>query len=141
MKYQTIVVLALACLTPLTASAQEGRGPCRADVERLCAESQGDPKATTECLLDHQNDIADACYDKLKQQLSRARDDDRGPGSASDGPRGGGGARACKQDVETLCQDVKPGGGRIVDCLLDHQKDLSDACYEQMSKRAKRNRN
>jgi hypothetical protein len=26
-----------------------------------------------------------------------------------------------------------------VNCLKDHQKDLSDACYDQLSKRAKRN--
>lgn len=130
---QHLIALALASLLPFAALAQEGNGPCRPDVERFCRQSQGDPKAATDCLLDHQQEISDACYDKLKQQLS-------GGGQGPDGPGGGGrrGGRACKQDAETLCKSVQPGGGRIVQCLMDHQKELSDACYDTLAKRAKR---
>jgi len=39
------------------------------------------------------------------------------------------GAEACKADAKKFCSQTKPGGGRIVDCLLDHQKEISDACY------------
>jgi hypothetical protein len=35
---------------------------------------------------------------------------------------------ACKPDVERLCPDVKPGGGRIRECLKTHEADLSDTC-------------
>lgn len=129
MKKRVVVILASVFLIPLAAFSQENAGPCRSDVERFCRQAQDNPKAATDCLLDHQQDISDACYDKLKQQMSRA------DGEA--GHRNGG---ACRQDAETLCKGVQPGGGRIVNCLLDHQNELSDACYDQISKRAKRKR-
>lgn len=126
MKKLVILVLASACLMPLAASSQENTAPCRSDVESFCRQAQGDPKAATDCLLDHQQEISDACYDKLKQQLSRSGGETK---SAT--------GRACRQDAETLCKGIQPGGGRIVNCLLDHQKELSDACYDQLAKRAK----
>ncbi len=53
------------------------------------------------------------------------------PGGSSGGwHQGGGGPReACRSDVQTFCQGVQPGGGRIKDCLQDHYKQISDACY------------
>lgn len=131
MKPSFLFALAAACLLPLAASAQQD-GACRSDVERFCRQSQGDQKAATDCLLDHQQDISDACYNQLKQQLTQG-------GSNAD--KGGGGhGRACRQDAEALCKGVQPGGGRIVNCLMDHQKELSDACYDQLSKAMKRKR-
>ena len=83
-----------------------------------------------DCLLDHQQDISDACYDKLKQRLSK---------QSAGNPDGAPARKACKQDAEEFCKGIQPGGGRIVNCLKDHQKELSDACYDQLSKRARRN--
>jgi hypothetical protein len=40
---------------------------------------------------------------------------------------------ACKGDAETFCKGVQPGGGRIMDCLKDHFKDISDACYSALN--------
>jgi len=38
---------------------------------------------------------------------------------------------ACKPDVEKFCQNVQPGGGRIRQCLQQHEAELSDACKAQ----------
>jgi hypothetical protein len=35
---------------------------------------------------------------------------------------------ACKQDMQTLCNDVKPGEGRIKECMKSHRKQLSAGC-------------
>jgi len=36
---------------------------------------------------------------------------------------------ACREDAHSFCADVQPGGGRIINCLQDHYKELSDECY------------
>ncbi len=47
----------------------------------------------------------------------------------------GGGARgACKQDVQSFCSDVQPGGGRIIQCLKSHSDQLSDGCASALEK-------
>lgn len=40
------------------------------------------------------------------------------------------GAEACKADAEKLCPGAKPGSGAIVQCLKQHQAELSPACIE-----------
>jgi hypothetical protein len=35
---------------------------------------------------------------------------------------------ACASDVQKLCPDVPPGGGRILDCLKQHKDEVSDGC-------------
>lgn len=39
-------------------------------------------------------------------------------------------ARACKTDVERFCPEVKPGGGRIAQCLRANASDLSPTCRD-----------
>ncbi len=48
--------------------------------------------------------------------------------------------RPCADDILKFCKDVKPGEGRIANCLKEHEKDLSPACKkrtEEMMMRAK----
>ncbi|RTL58222.1 MAG: hypothetical protein EKK46_00230 [Rhodocyclaceae bacterium] len=94
-------------------------GGCAADTQRFCAQS-GAGKATMDCLLDHQQEVSDACYDTLKQHLQQQQ-----------------GFQACKTDAESLCRGTQPGGGRIVRCLMEHQQALSDACYDTLARKKK----
>lgn len=117
MKYAALLLAAAAVCS--VALAGEQAGPCRDDVRQYCAQAGG-PKPTMDCLLDHQKDISDACYEKLKQRMDNQA-----------------GFKACKQDSETLCKGVQPGGGRIINCLMDHQKEVSDGCYDALAKMTK----
>ena len=36
--------------------------------------------------------------------------------------------RACETDAKRLCPDVKPGGGRILQCLRQHDAELAPDC-------------
>lgn len=44
--------------------------------------------------------------------------------AAADDP----GQRACGDDLRRHCSDVRPGGGRAVACLQQHQAELSGSC-------------
>jgi hypothetical protein len=43
-------------------------------------------------------------------------------------------AGACAADIKSLCSDVKPGDGRIRDCVKAHFADLSASCKSVLSK-------
>jgi hypothetical protein len=40
---------------------------------------------------------------------------------------------ACRADVQKLCKDVQPGGGRIAACMKQHESELSPGCRERMT--------
>ena len=46
--------------------------------------------------------------------------------------------KACAEDVKRLCPGVQAGGGRIVQCLKEHQQELSQSCSEMMQQRGRR---
>ena len=35
---------------------------------------------------------------------------------------------ACRNDVQTLCGSIQPGGGRLRDCMSEHRSQLSNTC-------------
>lgn len=41
---------------------------------------------------------------------------------------------ACSADVQNLCANVKPGGGRIVACLKEHKDQVSEGCKQAIVK-------
>ena len=69
------------------------------------------------------------------------------PPESSSSPRKGAGGRgvgnhpmgkACAEDVKALCSGVKPGEGRIIQCLKEHRQEVSPSCSEMMQQRGKR---
>jgi len=44
----------------------------------------------------------------------------------------------CAEEIAKYCKGVKPGGGRILNCLDDHQKDLSVSCKQKLEESKKR---
>lgn len=41
----------------------------------------------------------------------------------------------CKADVEAFCKGVERGGGRIMKCLKEHERELSAACKAKRAER------
>lgn len=41
--------------------------------------------------------------------------------------------KACQNDIKTLCSGVKPGGGRIRDCIMGKTDQLSPSCKTALS--------
>jgi hypothetical protein len=42
--------------------------------------------------------------------------------------------QACGQDAKDLCAGVQGGKGQVMQCLADHEEELSDACAEKVAK-------
>jgi Cysteine rich repeat len=40
--------------------------------------------------------------------------------------------RACANDVKQFCSDVQPGRSNVMQCLKEHQADLSAACKDRL---------
>ncbi len=38
----------------------------------------------------------------------------------------------CRADLQKLCPNVQPGGGRLVACLKDNKDSVSDACKQRV---------
>ena len=43
------------------------------------------------------------------------------------------GLEPCTGELESLCSRVKPGEGRLLACLRDHQGELSDGCRQRVT--------
>lgn len=127
--FGAIMLSVLACMSVLALAEGEGdgKGPCRQDVQRFCAQATGAGR-TMDCLIERQKDISDTCYDALKARLAG------GQGNAGGQANAGGQGGACQSDAAQFCRGVQPGGGRIVDCLISHQQDISEACYQALKK-------
>ena len=38
----------------------------------------------------------------------------------------------CKADIKRLCHGVRPGGGRLMQCLKAHENDLTVGCAKEL---------
>lgn len=39
---------------------------------------------------------------------------------------------SCRNDIRTYCSDIKEGTGRVIDCLRNNFKGISDVCYKEL---------
>lgn len=43
-----------------------------------------------------------------------------------------GALAACKADAERICPGVKPGGGKLIGCLKEHENDVTIGCAKEL---------
>ena len=88
--------------------------PCKGDVEKLCKGVRPGGGRIIKCLQEHESELSSTCKaagDALKQKIGEI-------------------AAACKGDAEKFCTNVKPGEGRIAQCLKQHEGELSQGCKD-----------
>ena len=99
-------------------AAQAGGGaaetprPCADEFERFCKDVKPGLGMMILCLDQHRDELSPVCRDKVGAALAKvdkAKQD-------------------CAADIETFCAGVKPGGGRLLDCLKKQTDKLSPAC-------------
>ena len=112
-----VVFAGVFCLTVATGvSAEQNARPCAEDAARLCQDVQQGEGRVARCLKEHANELSPAC----KKNTAKAKEEVQEF------------AQACKDDSAKLCKGTKPGGGRILQCLKQHEGELSPACKEKM---------
>ena len=118
MKNWKMAMLAgISCLSLAAGvSAEQNAKPCAGDVARLCKGVQPGQGRLAQCLKEHSNELSPACRENIKIMKEKVQDF----------------VQACKADEERLCKGTKPGGGRIIQCLKQHEGELSPACKEKM---------
>jgi hypothetical protein len=110
-------VLALGLSLPATALAFGGRGACRSDAQTLCPEAQTPPEIH-QCLIDHQDQLSDACAANIERMQSRL--------AAIES--------ACQADIQSLCPGAQ-APPEIHQCLRDNHSQLSAACQAALPRR------
>jgi Cysteine rich repeat len=105
------------CLSIATFSAAEqGERPCADDAAKLCKGVEQGEGRIAKCLKEHHSELSPACkanVAKAKEEIREMKD-------------------ACKDDAKKLCKDTKSGGGRIIQCLKQHESELSAQCKEKI---------
>jgi hypothetical protein len=69
-----------------------------------------------QCLKEHANELSPACKTQAVKVKEKIHDF----------------ANACKADMKMHCKGTQPGEGRLVQCLKQHEAELSADCKEMM---------
>lgn len=98
---------------------------CKADAEKFCNDSTlyPEPGAVLTCLREVEEKLDDAC----KKEVFRTKEQ-----SSKDFALDAMLHELCEEDATTLCNDVKPGEGRVQECLRKKRSSLSWDCQEEL---------
>ena len=88
-----------------------GNGPCAQDMQRLCPNASNRSEMR-QCMQQNKGKFSQACQAKMKDMRQKMNQMHQ----------------ACAADRENFCKGVKPGQGRMRDCYIEHQNELSEQC-------------
>jgi hypothetical protein len=96
----------------LAVGSARGEDACRADVEKLCA---GIPKGggrIDACLRANEAKLSPGCKADLASVSRKVKEVEA----------------ACASDIPSICSDVRPGGGAILQCLRANLFSVTPGC-------------
>jgi hypothetical protein len=125
----TIILLAAGLALAGQASAQESMleylvDACEADLKQYCSQVTPGEGRLLHCVAAHEDKLSGQCeyalYEAatLLQQLSAAIVYV---------------AESCETEIETLCNDVKVGEGRILVCLEENDAKIGETCRKSIA--------
>jgi hypothetical protein len=91
---------------------KEGKGACKADIEKFCKDIKPGGGRIWACLKSNGDRVSQECVNHMALAREKSREFHQ----------------ACKGDAEKFCKGVAAGKGRIISCLKSHEAELSDAC-------------
>jgi hypothetical protein len=95
---------------------------CADDIEKFCKEIKPGGGRILDCLKTHETKLAVSCRDKIGELKGIIKDCEQ----------------ACSGDIAQFCKDVQPGGGRIIKCLMEYDKEISSSCRSKIEMIGKR---
>jgi len=95
---------------------------CSDDIEKYCKDVRPGGGRLLNCLKTHETELSAPCRDKISELQKIIKDCEE----------------ACSGDITQFCKEVKPGGGRIIKCLREHDKELSPSCSAELEMIGKR---
>ena len=103
-----------------------GTGPCSDDIAKFCPDVKPGGGAIMDCLEKHETELSAACREhEVKMHGKRGERKEMVQEYAKL-------RKTCGVEMNKFCRSTKPGGGRIIDCLNSHEKDLSGLCSETL---------
>ncbi len=93
---------------------------CEAEVQSYCPDSLSG-EARRRCVLQRMKQFDTTCQQVVQQRLARWKEAE-------------GYKFICAEDMKRVCPTVQPGDGRILQCLQEHEQDLSEGCYQSLPK-------
>jgi len=99
---------------------------CDQDRQKLCKDAKPG-REMMECFRQHNDQLSDSCKSMIQEHRQRFMQSH---------PKMAAAIKACRDDQRKFCKDVKPGEGRIRDCMKQHESELSDACRGSMGGKA-----
>jgi hypothetical protein len=108
------LILVFLCVNAwsVTSVYAEHRRVCAEDIEKYCKDVKPCEGRLIDCLKEHESKLSDECKAKIGELTKRL----------------GGMQQDCSADISKFCRDVKPGKGRILECLRGHSGELSAPC-------------
>ena len=95
---------------------------CADDIEKYCKETKPGGGRLLNCLKEHETELSESCRGKISELLGIIK----------------GCEQACSGDIAQFCKEVQPGGGRILKCLRERDKELSPSCSAKLEMIGKR---
>ena len=117
-----LVVIMVSIGVAAAAESPSVKNACADDVAKYCKDVKPGGGRLAQCLKQNENQLSPACRSSIEESKKRVKE----------------AHQACDADVQKFCKDVKPGHGRIVNCLRDHEKELSAECRAKMTEPRKR---
>lgn len=111
------VVLVTMCWSAPVCSAED-KMACGDEIEKFCSEIKPGQLSITMCLDAKRAELSVACRDKVDKSLAKIAQ----------------AKQICEADIQKFCAEVKPGEGRVLDCMVANRLQLTADCRQQVDK-------
>lgn len=100
--------------------------PCRADIDKFCADVERGQGRLIRCLKEHANELAPECKKTLEnRKAARKRQPARRQKRAA-------ARRVCDADIQKFCNDTMGNRDKFSECLRTKKSEFSPECREKL---------